>query len=75
LKVPPTIGMTVRSRPLGTAPSENLLPSFASVLYTKVMVGGAGVFWVIVMVTGVVSITREKEKGMLPTKGVLLANR
>lgn len=43
LNVPPTIGITIRSCPFGTGPSEKRSPSRASMLYSKVMVGGTGV--------------------------------
>lgn len=42
LKVPPMIGITMRSCPLGTGPSENLSPSNASMLYRSVNSGGTG---------------------------------
>ena len=49
LWVPPTIGMTIRSCPVGTGPSENRSPNSTSMLYRRVIVGGTGEFCAIVL--------------------------
>jgi hypothetical protein len=45
LKLPPTMGMTIRSLPLGTGPNENSLPRSAVMLYSKIIDGATGAFW------------------------------
>ena len=64
LKVPPTMGMTMRSCPFGTGPRENLSPSKASMLYSKVSSGGVGAFSGIVQVASEMNVVRRPSKCM-----------
>lgn len=64
-KVPPIIGMTMRSCPVGTGPSEKRSPNSAFMLYSSVIFGATGASWAIVVGAVAVSAAKKVESFMI----------
>jgi hypothetical protein len=70
LNVPPIMGITTRSFPVGIGPpSVNESPRSASMWYRKVIVGGVGVFCAMVEIVSVVNTMGRLRKRILRIVG------